>query len=317
MKTLFSHALFGVALTIAVIVPARAANNRTWISGSGVDASGCGPIANPCRTLQFAHDNTNPGGEIDVKDSAGYGSVTITKAISIVGDGSLTGVLAAAGGNAITINAGTGRVILRGLTVDGGGIGTNGVVLNTAGALDITNCTFRNFTGTPPDGNGIYLQHASGTPNVMISNTTSSYNANGGVMYRVLRAGATASIGIDRAMLVGNANGLFMVQSSGATGPSVFITGTMAAQNVAQGYYVSLPGAKLEIDQSTAADNGGNGFSVLDSASAVIGRSFSVRNGQYGVNAGNSGNLSSFQNNQLFNNGSGATNGTIGTAALQ
>ena len=57
--------------------PASAANLRTWVSGRGADQAGCGPIATPCRTLQYAHDNTTAGGEINVLDAAGYGSLAI------------------------------------------------------------------------------------------------------------------------------------------------------------------------------------------------------------------------------------------------
>lgn len=102
--------------------PAYALNNRTWVSGSGTDAAGCGPIATPCRSLQHAHDQTNVGGEIDVKDSAGYGSVVINKAITILDDGSIAGVLAAANASAITVSAGaTDDVFLKGLTIEGAG----------------------------------------------------------------------------------------------------------------------------------------------------------------------------------------------------
>lgn len=74
--------LAGSALSMAVAGSAHALNARTWISGKGTDQVSCGPVSNPCRTLQYAHDNTSAGGEIDVLDPAGYGSVTITKAKS-------------------------------------------------------------------------------------------------------------------------------------------------------------------------------------------------------------------------------------------
>ena len=69
-----------------------------------------------------------------MKDSAGYGSIIINKAISIVAEGTLAGVLAGTAGNAITINAGANdTVILRGLTVDGAKIGGNGILFNSCG----------------------------------------------------------------------------------------------------------------------------------------------------------------------------------------
>ncbi|WP_158818603.1 hypothetical protein [Methylocapsa sp. S129] len=62
--------------------------NRAWVSGHGADAAGCGAPASPCRSLQYVHDNIiAAGGEIDILDPAGYGAITITKALSIVNDG--------------------------------------------------------------------------------------------------------------------------------------------------------------------------------------------------------------------------------------
>ena len=66
--------------------PAQAGPNRTWVSGTGTDSGACTRAA-PCRTFAFALTQTAAGGEIDVLDPAGYGTVTITKAISIVNDG--------------------------------------------------------------------------------------------------------------------------------------------------------------------------------------------------------------------------------------
>ena len=67
-------------------VPAHALPTRTWVSGKGTDAGAC-TVTAPCRTFAFALTQTNAGGEIDVLDPAGYGAVTIAKAISIVNDG--------------------------------------------------------------------------------------------------------------------------------------------------------------------------------------------------------------------------------------
>jgi len=74
-----------LALGLAA-APAQALNTRSFISANGVDTNPCTRTA-PCRTLQKAHDSTSPGGEINMLDPAGYGIVTITKAISIVDDG--------------------------------------------------------------------------------------------------------------------------------------------------------------------------------------------------------------------------------------
>src|SRR5450631_3475186 len=104
---------------------------RAWVSGHGVDAAGCGAPTNPCRSFQYTHDHiVAAGGEIDILDPAGYGAITITKAISIVNEGvGEAGVQALSGATAININAGPTDVInLRGLTVAGNGSGNVGIL---------------------------------------------------------------------------------------------------------------------------------------------------------------------------------------------
>src|SRR5260370_803082 len=86
--------------------PAQALNTRSFISANGVDTNPCTRPA-PCRTLQTAHDGTSAGGEINMLDPAGYGTVIISKAISIVNDGvGSAGILVPNGGTGITIDAG-------------------------------------------------------------------------------------------------------------------------------------------------------------------------------------------------------------------
>lgn len=55
--------------------------SRTWVSGVGDDANPCSRTA-PCKTFAGAISKTAAGGEIDALDPAGYGAVTITKAIN-------------------------------------------------------------------------------------------------------------------------------------------------------------------------------------------------------------------------------------------
>src|SRR5579883_2230197 len=104
-KTAFLAATSLASLLLA-LAPAQAAGlNRAWVSGHGADAAGCGAPAAPCRTFQYVHDNiVAPGGEIDVLDPAGYGAITISKALSIVNDGVGAAGVQTSTGAAITIN---------------------------------------------------------------------------------------------------------------------------------------------------------------------------------------------------------------------
>src|SRR5471032_968162 len=91
--------------------PAHAQATRTWVSGTGDDVNPCSRTA-PCKTFPGAISKTAAGGEIDVLDPGAFGSVTITKSITIRSDHIEAGVLGSAG-NAINVTAAaTDRVVL-------------------------------------------------------------------------------------------------------------------------------------------------------------------------------------------------------------
>ena len=226
--------------------PAFAATNpgnaRTWVSGKGVDQAGCGTIASPCRTLQYAHDATASGGEIDIADGAGYGSVYITKAINIINEGAgVAGVLAPADGQAITIFApADANVVLRGLTIEGAGVGRGGVVFLRAGSLTIANCLVQNFVGANNGaGNGIRLSPSAGaTPKIFVTNTTVQNNGYVGLYY-LPTSGASARLVIDRVTANNNQYGISITNSDGAStvyGYTVVVMNSTAVLNSQRGF---------------------------------------------------------------------------------
>jgi hypothetical protein len=103
---------------------AAAQSPRTWVSGVGDDANPCSRSA-PCLTFAGAIGKTASGGEMHATDAGAFGTVTITKAITIdvssVGGGTLN-----PGVSGVVINApATAAVVLRGLDIHG----------STAGAI--------------------------------------------------------------------------------------------------------------------------------------------------------------------------------------
>src|SRR3989442_15396047 len=101
-KAAFSLAIIALALPLLAASPAQAQAARTWVSGTGDDANPCSRTA-PCKTFAGAISKTAAGGEISVLDPGGFGAVTITKSITINGDGTLAGLLASLT-NGIIIN---------------------------------------------------------------------------------------------------------------------------------------------------------------------------------------------------------------------
>src|ERR1051325_9554588 len=71
------------ALPLLGVAQAQAQQITTYVSGRGKVSGNCS-ASSPCLTLQAALAKTLPGGQINALDSANYGYVTITKAVSII-----------------------------------------------------------------------------------------------------------------------------------------------------------------------------------------------------------------------------------------
>ncbi len=85
---------------IATCSFASAQATRTWVSGVGDDVNPCSRTA-PCKTWAGAISKTFIGGEIDALDPGGFGTVTVTKSITL--DGCCITSILASGVPGITI----------------------------------------------------------------------------------------------------------------------------------------------------------------------------------------------------------------------
>ena len=191
--------------------PASAQRARTFVASFGLDTNPC-TFASPCKTFQHAIDVVLAGGEVTAIDSAGFGPITITHAVTITSPAGIeAGIVPPTGGTAITINAGpSDAVVLRGLTVNGAGIGQNGIVFNSGGSLTIASCVVQNsvFDGSHiTTGNGILIQPASGTVDFVITDTIVTKNGTGGIQY--LPTGGSPSVNGTIDQVTATSNGFF------------------------------------------------------------------------------------------------------------
>ena len=118
--------LIAVAMLVLGAAGAQAQATRTWVSGVGSDANPCSRTA-PCKTFAGAISKTAAGGEISALDPGGFGAVTITKSITINGDGTLAGILASLTNGVIVNAAAADKIVLRNLSINGAGNGINGI----------------------------------------------------------------------------------------------------------------------------------------------------------------------------------------------
>ena len=153
----FVNVIALIVLTLGITSLANAQATRTWVSGVGDDANPCSRTA-PCKTFAGAISKTAASGEISVLDPGGFGVVTITKAITINGDGTLAGILNA-GTTGVIVNAGANDIVyLRNISINGAGTGLNGIRFLAGKALHVENCNiYGQGNNTAGNGNGIFV----------------------------------------------------------------------------------------------------------------------------------------------------------------
>jgi hypothetical protein len=202
----FRAALYTSVLIALISSAAQAQASRTWVSGVGDDVNPCSRTA-PCKTFAGAISKTATGGEIDALDSGGFGTVIISKSITIDGTGNLAAILAS-GTTGITINITDPKdaakaVRLRGLSINGLRSGTNGINVVAAGFVSIEDCVIDGFIK-----NGINV--AAG--GVFVRNTTIRNNGAAGIAVTSGQAGlADVALVFNDVALVGSSS----VQSLG------------------------------------------------------------------------------------------------------
>lgn len=241
--------LAAFAAALAAATPAQAI---TFATGQGTDSATCGGANSPCRTLQQAVTNTPAGGYVLLRGPADFGGAEVQKSLSIVGEGGATiratptgigrwGVLIYNDPNAI--------VRLRGLTIEGGGVGTTGVDWINGKRLEIADCVIRNF---PTLGAQI------SAPNGSFSIINSTVAGSGLQGVRVVTASGSLNGEIDALRLYNNVGGL-SVEYAGAPQPRVVVKNSVASGNRgfnAAGFAVSgRPDSLLILQNSISSDN--------------------------------------------------------------
>jgi len=306
-KTPPALALVPIVAAIAFAAPAHAQPTRTWISGMGVDSGTC-PRQSPCHTLTYAHGQVAAGGEITVLDPGGYGTVVITKAVSIVSDsGSGEAGVTMFSGDGITVNAGAADVvILRGLVVDGLNSAANGIRFVSGGALHIQNSLIKNVRGT--SGVGINFAPA-GASDLYVTDTTVINNTgfNGtGILVRPSGSGLIRAT-FNRVTIEQNAAGITIDGASGTGTIRATVRDSVISTNAGTGLWANSPaGAATGVYfiNSSSVENGTAGIYANGANAAITLMGASVMGNNIGISAPGGGNIYSYKNNAInFNFG--------------
>ena len=300
-KTRFFHLVFvGVLAAVIHAAPAQA-QMRTWVSGTGLDSNPCSRTA-PCQTMAGALSKTNAGGEISVLDPGGLGTVTITKAITINGEGTLGSSVIGGSGTVITVAAGASdQVILRNLMINGAGGGNDGIVVNS-GNVTIDKCFIYGFTAGFFGGVGISI-NASGSLNVDIRDTALSNNSFG--VFAQTSSG-TVTVSLDNVHI--NASGIGVATNTGGVLMSVrnsYIKNATTA-------VFTVNGASTINVIHTALTNNGTAVNAGASGSTIRMHDVSMFDNTTGLAIAAGATIASAINNKSAGNSSSASpNGSI------
>lgn len=294
------------AFVFAVASMAQAQATRTWVSGVGDDANPCSRTA-PCKTFPGAISKTAVDGEIDALDPGGFGTVTITKSITIDGTAAgIAGVLnAGVAGIIINITAETAphnlhTVVLRGLQINGASSGTDGIRIvsgNVAGLkVIIENCSIAGQNGSP--GRGVEDFRNNGGQ-LSISNTTIANTAAAAVVIDPNGSGGGSStrtdVTISNSRILGCGQGLNFGSAVKAYIYNTVVTGTAAAGILA--IQTSSGTTEISVDHCVVSNNT-IGFNALSANMTIRVSNTTAMNNTTLFSTAGGGQVLSYGNNQ-------------------
>ena len=270
---------------------AMAQADRTWVSGVGDDVNPCSRTA-PCKTFAGAISKTAVNGIINVLDPGGFGTITITKSITIDGGSNHAGMLSSLT-NGVNVNGAGIKVTLRNLSIEGAGDGFVGVNFVSGAHLSIENCRifgFRagNATGvrmttgghlTIKDTNiadnsiGVHLETSSAAVIATLDNVRIENAGSYGV--QAANVGPVFAL-IKRSTITNNAN-----NGIHAAGPGAVITVVDSAISFNANIAVSAayPGSLIRLSGNTIVNNGnalgyGSGATIASDGTNRFGGAF-------------------------------------------
>lgn len=263
--------------------------SRSFVASGGTDAEGCWIQTSPCRSIAAALLQTASDGEVIILNTGDYEGLplTIEKGIKITASAGTVAFIR----RPIIVSAPGGRVVLRGLTLKGGGAG-DGVTLNSVAALSLEYVTLDRWN------NGIKVSNPAGA-HVAINHSVFVANTTGLQM----GAGTSNTLSVIGSRVEGNGVGFNLAGGAATIGESHF------ARN---GSAISVAHAQVTI-QACALLFNGVGVVALDGASARLGRS-TVFGGGIGLSSSGTGLMESNGTSQIRGNGTDVSGGLVTTS---
>jgi hypothetical protein len=309
-KFRFTIKLMVIAIfTLAFASLAQGQATRTWVSGVGDDVNPCSRTA-PCKTWAGAISKTAAGGEIDALDPGGYGTLTITKSITVDGTtGAGWGSTLNSGGiNGFVINdslsatPNTAKVTLRNLSINGAGTtqGLNGIRFIAGLQLMVENVSIENQSN-----NGIDIAlNAAVIGLVKVKNVDVRRIGQAGLAAKNDNAGGQVKVVVDGSSFTHCNNGLHALNRS-----RVVARDSVFSLNTTNGVFADATAAfaTARVWTSNISLNGANGVRAGNAGGGASG--IEIAQNQIDNNVGNGalvgtgGAIETFTNNSIRGNG--------------
>ena len=308
-RFIVSFAAIGTVLALTAQAQASGTLTRAFVASTGVDTNPCTTAA-PCASFAKAYTEVVPNGIVAALDPGKYGSLTITGSVTIDGNG-WSAITSPANGTGIVVAAGSGNVVLRGITVDGAAAtGTQGILYISGASLTIDGCVVRNM-----NAGGLVVGPSAASS---LTVTNSSFENDGTGVQIQPSAGGNVFAAFDATQITGSNvnNGLLL--TGGAAVINVAMTNSVISNNPAGGVSVSSnqSAASLYLTHVQVTNNPSVGVQSIGSNATVwIGQTTITGNPTHGYNISNGGAINSFDDNYIADNGSNS--GMLGTAGKQ
>lgn len=296
------------AASVLFAGPAHAIQSEAYVSATASDVFDCSTPASACGSLDKAIRQVDPGGTIFIISSGGYIGAFINKSLTIsaVGVNAVIRYCTNAGGLSVSI-APSDTVILKGLTLDCLASNVPGLSFDSAGTVHVQDSLLRGYYGVQFD--------PSGEAKLEIVNSTiadSGYVGPFGPGIQIAPAGSgSADVTLDRVHIVNNNNGI-RVEGSGAS--RILLRDSVVADSPGTGLAVAKGSgrfAAVMVDGSSLFNN--NVAVAATGARAMVHMSKStVTDNRFGLLANGGGQIVSFKDNNIVQNG---RNGTATSAA--
>src|SRR5215203_1237305 len=203
-STLKIFVFFVFVLAFATMAQAQA--TRTWVSGVGDDVNPCSRTA-PCKTFAGAISKTATNGEINCLDPAGYGTINVTKSITIDCEDTQGSILASGvTGVIVNITSATDTkkaFKLRGISINGAGstINASGVRVLAANYVSIEDGVIDGF-----QTHGISIETNAGTPKINVDRMSIRSVVGNGINTFVI--GGTVNLSVSNSQISSTATGV-------------------------------------------------------------------------------------------------------------